>query len=66
MGTITVKIDAGGKPTIDAADFQGTACKRATKGLEDKFRGAELDITEKPELAMLDGAEEHNYMEIPV
>ena len=59
MGTLRVTIDLAGNPTIDAQGFTGQGCKAATASLEEKFRGAKLEVAEKPEMYMEAQGEEH-------
>lgn len=51
MPTIVVEIDRFGQPTIKADGFTGTACQKATAGLEAAYRaGAKAQVTRKPEM----------------
>jgi len=47
---ITVIIDKAGRPTIEAHGFTGQSCKKATKPIEDAFRGGDSTTTDKPEI----------------
>lgn len=50
MKQIKIKIDAVGRPTIEAEGFAGIGCKDATKPIEDVFRGAAMETEDKPEI----------------
>lgn len=43
MPSITVTIDQYGQPTIATKGFSGSACKTATKSLEDALLGSGAD-----------------------
>lgn len=57
MKTITITIDACGRPTIDAQGFQGTSCKDATKAIEKALsaNNESVDRQEKPEIKLFGG-----------
>jgi len=56
---ITVVIDVAGRPTIEAHGYTGSACKAATKPIEDAFAGADSETVEKPE-ALIHGSNQNN------
>jgi heat shock protein HslJ len=63
MAKLLILVKRDGTLDVDAQGFTGTACKDATRALERKFAGARMDVTEKPEMAMLDTVQ-HESMEM--
>lgn len=61
---ISIKIDNLGNPTIETSGYVGSACKNATKNIEDALAGKGMKVTEKPEMHHIAAeAEQHQTLE---